>query len=64
MPATPAQYAAAAKAIHALANKMVAELPWFERAAAGNALNDAIVNQFAKEAVDAAEKARVSELRP
>lgn len=54
MQATPVQYAAAAKAIHALANKMVAALPWYEKAAAENALNDALVNQFAKAAVDAA----------
>jgi hypothetical protein len=52
--ATTAQYAAAAKAIHDLANKMVAALPWWEKAPAQNALNDALVNQFAKASVDAA----------
>lgn len=52
--ATQAQYDAAKKAIHDLANKMIAGLPFFERGAAENALNDNIVGQFAKVSVDAA----------
>lgn len=55
---TQEQYNAAKKAIHDLANKMIADLPWFERGPAQNALNDGIVGQFAKVAVDAAENAK------
>ena len=52
--ATQAQYDAAAKAIHDLANAMISKLDWFEQAPARNALNDNLVRQFAKAAVDAA----------
>lgn len=52
--ATQAQYDAAAKAIHSLANAMIAKLGWIEKSAAENALNDQVVDQFAKAAVDAA----------
>lgn len=52
--ATQAQYAAASKAIHDLANEMIGKLNWFAQAPARNALNDGVVNQFAKAAVDAA----------
>jgi hypothetical protein len=48
------QYAAAAAAIHTLANQMIAKLGWFEQGAAKNALTDDLVNSFAKAAVDAA----------
>lgn len=54
MKATQAQYDAAGKAIHDLANKMIANLNWFAQAPARNALNDKVVDQFAKAAVDAA----------
>jgi hypothetical protein len=54
MMATPAQYAAAAKAIHAHAETMIASLGMFEQAMARQALNDQVVNSFAKAAVDAA----------
>lgn len=53
--ATQAQYDAAAKAIHALANRMIAALPFFAQQEATNALNDQVVMGFAKAAVDAAE---------
>jgi hypothetical protein len=55
--ATQAQYDAAAAALHSLANAMIAKLGMFERTAAQNALNDTVVRQFAKAAVDASEKA-------
>lgn len=56
--ASQAQYDAAAKAIHDLANKLIAQLNWFEQGPARNALNDKIVGQFAKAAVDASEAAK------
>jgi hypothetical protein len=56
--ATQAQYDAAKKAIHDLANKMIAGLPFFVQSQAENALNDKVVGQFAKAAVDAAEAAK------
>jgi hypothetical protein len=52
--ATQAQYDAAAKAIHTLANKMISQLPGFVQMQAQNALNNHVVNNFAKAAVDAA----------
>jgi hypothetical protein len=61
---SPGMYTAAEKAIHDLANKMIAELSWFEQGPARNALNDAIVKRFAAAAVDAAEAQRIKEIRP
>jgi hypothetical protein len=52
--ATQAQYDAAGKAIHNLANQMIEKLNWFAQAPARNALNDTVVKQFAVAAVDAA----------
>jgi hypothetical protein len=60
MSVTQAQYDAAAKAIHDLANAMIAKLGWMERSAAQNALNDSVVKEFAHAAVDASEKARTA----
>jgi hypothetical protein len=62
--ASQGEYAAAANAIHALANKMISALPFFEQGLASNALNNQVVNQFAKASVDAAETQRIKEIRP
>jgi hypothetical protein len=53
MSATPAQIAAAEAALKNQANKEISGLPGFEQGMARNALNDALLQRFAKLAADA-----------
>lgn len=54
MKATPAQIAAAHAALKQLAESKIAALPFFEQAPARQALSDALLNEFATVAVNAA----------
>lgn len=56
--ATQAQYDAAKAALRALAEAKIAQLPFFEQGAAEKALNDTLLEEFARAAVDASERAR------
>ena len=58
--ATTQDYNAAAAAMSAMANQMIASLPWFEEAPAKSFVTPALLHKFAVAAVDAVDNERKS----